>query len=123
MHGQPLLVQQEAFLQQKIRLMALIESMFKRQGAGARTVAFGDISAETKLPVADIEHLVMKALSLGLIRGSIDQVEQIITIQWVQPRYLGKDQIRSLVDRLSQWETRVTQTAQKMSQTAPELFV
>ncbi|KAI7831847.1 hypothetical protein BX661DRAFT_209564 [Kickxella alabastrina] len=82
MHGQPLLVQQEAFLQQKIRLMALIESMFKRQGAGARTVAFGDISAETKLPVADIEHLVMKALSLGLIRGSIDQ--------WVQPRYLAR---------------------------------
>ncbi|KAJ1881956.1 26S proteasome regulatory subunit [Kickxella alabastrina] len=123
MHGQPLLVQQEAFLQQKIRMMALIESMFRRQGAGARTVAFGDISAETKLPVADIEHLVMKALSLGLIRGSIDQVDQIITIQWVQPRYLGKDQIRSLVDRLSQWEMRVTQTAQKMNQTAPELFV
>ncbi|KAJ2363964.1 26S proteasome regulatory subunit, partial [Coemansia sp. RSA 2607] len=122
MHAQPLLAQQEAFLQQKIRLTALIESMFSRQGAGARTVSFGDISAETKLPTGEIEHLVMKALSLGLIRGRIDQVDQQVTVQWVQPRYLGKDQIRGLADRLGQWEARVKETAQKMTQTTPELF-
>ncbi|KAJ2722654.1 26S proteasome regulatory subunit [Coemansia sp. Benny D115] len=122
MHGQPLLVQQEAFLQQKIRLMALIESMFRRQGGGVRAVAFGDISGETKMPVGEIEHLVMKALSLGLIRGTIDQVDQVVTVQWVQPRYLGKDQIRSLVERLAQWEARVKETASKMTQSAPELF-
>ncbi|KAJ2445578.1 26S proteasome regulatory subunit [Coemansia sp. RSA 2440] len=122
LHSQPLLAQQESFLQQKIRLMALIESMFKRQGTGARTIPFGVVSAETKMPVNEIEHLVMKALSLGLIRGGIDQVGQQITVQWVQPRYLGKDQIKNLVDRLVQWEGRVIETAQQMSQTTPELF-
>ncbi|KAJ2016507.1 26S proteasome regulatory subunit [Coemansia sp. RSA 376] len=122
LHGQPLLKQQEPFLQQKIRLMALIESMFKRQGAGARAVSFGTISAETKLPAGEIEHLVMKALALGLIRGGIDQVEQVVTVQWVQPRYLGKGQIKDLVERLQQWEIRVKETALKMSQTTPELF-
>ncbi|KAJ2815748.1 26S proteasome regulatory subunit [Coemansia erecta] len=122
LHAQPLLAQQEAFLQQKIRLMALIESMFRRQGTGARTIAFADVSAETKMPVGEIEHLVMKALSLGLIRGGIDQVAQQITVQWVQPRYLGKDQIKNIVDRLAQWEGRVKQTALQMSETTPELF-
>ncbi|KAJ2752013.1 26S proteasome regulatory subunit [Coemansia aciculifera] len=122
LHAQPLLKQQEPFLQQKIRLMALIESMFKRQGAGARAVSFGTISAETKLPAGEIEHLVMKALALGLIRGGIDQVEQVVSVQWVQPRYLGKGQIKDLVERLEQWETRVKETALKMSQTTPELF-
>ncbi|KAJ2655298.1 26S proteasome regulatory subunit [Coemansia sp. RSA 1200] len=122
LNSQPLLKQQQSMLQQKIRLMALIESMFKRQGAGTRMVPFNAVAAETKMPVNDIEHLVMKALSLGLIRGSIDQVDKQITVQWVQPRYLGKEQIRSLVDRLAQWEAQVKNTAQKMSQTAPELF-
>ncbi|KAJ2162812.1 26S proteasome regulatory subunit [Coemansia sp. RSA 552] len=122
LQAQPLLVEKEAFLQQKIRLMALIESMFRRQGTGARAVSFGSVSAETKLPAGEIEGLVMKALSLGLIRGGIDQVDQKITIQWVQPRYLGKDQIKNLVDRLAQWESRVKETAQQMSTTAPELF-
>ncbi|KAJ2082704.1 26S proteasome regulatory subunit [Coemansia sp. RSA 988] len=122
LQAQPLLVQQETFLQQKIRLMALIESMFKRQGTGARTISFGTVSAETKLPAGEIEHLVMKALSLGLIRGGIDQVDQQITVQWVQPRYLGKEQIRNLVERLAQWEGRVKDTAQRMSKTTPELF-
>ncbi|KAJ2855130.1 26S proteasome regulatory subunit [Coemansia erecta] len=121
MQGQPLLAQQEVILQQKIRLMALIESMFKRQGAGARTVPFAVISAETKLPTGEIEHLVMKALSLKLIRGKIDQVDQQVTVQWVQPRYLGKDQIRGLVDRLAQWEARVNDTAEKMSQVSREI--
>ncbi|KAJ2706311.1 26S proteasome regulatory subunit [Coemansia sp. IMI 203386] len=121
MQAQPLLAQQEAFLQQKIRLMALIESMFKRQGAGARTVSFGVISAETKLPAGEIEHLIMKALSLKLIRGKIDQVDQQVTVQWVQPRYLGKDQIHDLVDRLAQWEARVKETAQKMNQVSHEI--
>ncbi|KAJ2697436.1 26S proteasome regulatory subunit [Coemansia sp. IMI 209128] len=122
LQAQPLLKQQEPFLQQKIRLMALIESMFKRQGVGARAVSFGTISAETKLPAGEIEHLVMKALALGLIRGGIDQVEQVVTVQWVQPRYLGKGQIKDLVERLAQWEARVKETALKMSQTTPELF-
>ncbi|KAJ1950241.1 26S proteasome regulatory subunit [Linderina pennispora] len=123
LHSQPLLKQQEAFLQQKIRLMALIESMFKRQGTGTRRIAFEAIAAETRLPATEIEHLVMKALSLGLIKGSIDQVDQQVTVQWVQPRYLGKDQIRGLVDRLTQWEAKVKETANKMSQATPELFV
>lgn len=48
-------------MRQKICLMALIESVFKR-GAYDRTLSYQVISQETHLPVGEVEHLVMKGL-------------------------------------------------------------
>jgi hypothetical protein len=41
--------------------MALIESVFKR-AADNRTMSFQTIAEETRLPLDEVEHLVMKAL-------------------------------------------------------------
>jgi 26S proteasome regulatory subunit N9 len=41
--------------------MALIESVFRRP-ANDRTMSFQTIGEETRLPVDEVEHLVMKAL-------------------------------------------------------------
>jgi hypothetical protein len=49
------------FLRQKICLMALIEAVFKRH-ANNRSMSFEVIADETRLPVNEVEHLVMKAL-------------------------------------------------------------
>jgi 26S proteasome regulatory subunit N9 len=49
------------FLRQKICLMALIESVFAR-GTYDRTMSFQTISEETRLPLDEVEHLIMKAL-------------------------------------------------------------
>lgn len=38
---------------------------------------------------AQVEHLIMKALSLKLVRGTIDELDKTVTITWVQPRVLG----------------------------------
>lgn len=35
----------------------------------------------------------MKALSKGLVRGSINQVESLVSITWVQPRVLSLAQV------------------------------
>ena len=40
-----------------------------------------------------VELLVMKALSLGLVKGSIDQVDAKVHMTWVQPRVLDRDQV------------------------------
>jgi hypothetical protein len=38
-----------------------------------------------------------------LIKGSIDQVTRVVSITWVQPRVLNKDQITGLRNRLVDW--------------------
>lgn len=58
---QPILQENYPFLRQKICLMALIESVFKRS-AYNRTMSFQTIAQETRLPLDEVEHLVMKAL-------------------------------------------------------------
>jgi 26S proteasome regulatory subunit N9 len=58
---QPILQENYPFLHQKICLMALIESVFKRN-ADNRTIEFQTIAEETRLPLDEVEHLVMKAL-------------------------------------------------------------
>ena len=37
--------------------------------------------------------LVMKALALGLVKGSIDEVDQRVHLTWVQPRVLDHEQV------------------------------
>lgn len=61
MELQPILEQNYPFLRQKICLMALIESVFKRS-ANDRTMTFQTIAEETRLAMDEVEHLIMKAL-------------------------------------------------------------
>lgn len=68
------LAAQELFLRQKISLLCLMEMTFKRPSHN-RQLTFAEISRETKLPINEIELLVMKALSQGLVKGHIDQVK------------------------------------------------
>ncbi len=35
----------------------------------------------------------MRALSLGLVKGSIDQIDRKIFVSWVQPRVLDLTQV------------------------------
>jgi 26S proteasome regulatory subunit N9 len=64
---------------------------------------FDLIAQETRLPVNEVEYLVMKAFSLDLIRGTIDQVEQIVRITWMQGRVLGTQGIEGMKERLEGW--------------------
>ena len=45
----------------------------------------------------------MKALSLGLIKGYIDEVNQNLIVTWIQPKYLEREKITVLNDRLESW--------------------
>ncbi|RMJ27714.1 proteasome regulatory [Aspergillus sp. HF37] len=96
------------FLYQKISLAALTEMVFRRPPHD-RNLTFTAISGETKVKDDEIEHLVMKALSLGLLRGSIDQVAGVAQINWVQPKVLDMGQIEGMRNRLKDWDAGVNQ--------------
>ncbi|XP_071134795.1 26S proteasome non-ATPase regulatory subunit 13-like [Mytilus edulis] len=99
---QPDLAANEIPMRQKISLLCLMEMTFKRP-ANDRQLTFKDISAETKLPVNEVELLVMKALSLGLVKGFIDEIDQKVSLTWVQPRVLDLQQVSTMQKRLEQW--------------------
>lgn len=103
-----LLEQHRLFLYQKISLSALTEMVFRRPPHD-RNLTFAAISAETKVKTDEIEHLIMKALSLGLLKGAIDQVAQVAQINWVQPKVLDMNQIESMRNRLKDWDAGVNQ--------------
>ncbi|KAI1913963.1 26S proteasome regulatory subunit [Ophidiomyces ophidiicola] len=103
-----LLEEHKHFLYQKISLSALTEMIFRRPPHD-RTVSFATLSEETKIQPNEIEYLVMKALSLGLLKGSIDQVSQIACINWVQPKVLDMKQIEGIRNRLKEWDAGVNQ--------------
>jgi 26S proteasome regulatory subunit N9 len=48
-----------------------------------RNIPFLEIAEVTRLPLEQVEWLVMRALSCQLIKGSIDQVEEIVRVTWV----------------------------------------
>lgn len=100
--NQPDLASHELQMRQKISLLCLMEMTFRRP-ATDRQLTFDEVSKEARLPVEEVELLVMKALSLGLVKGSIDQVDAKVHMTWVQPRVLDRDQIGTMVKRLDQW--------------------
>ncbi|TWU78066.1 26S proteasome regulatory subunit [Metarhizium rileyi] len=103
-----LLNEHSTHLRQKIYLAALTEAVFRRPPHD-RTMTFATISHETKVKQKEIEHLVMKALSLGLLRGTIDQVDEVAHITWVQPKVLDMKQISNMRQRLIEWDSNVNQ--------------
>lgn len=104
---QPDLHVNEIYMRQKICLLTLMEMTFQRP-ATERTLSFTEIAKETNLAENEVEHLIMKALSLNLVKGSIDQVDKVVHMTWVQPRVLDRKQINVMADRLQKWCGEVT---------------
>lgn len=104
----PLLAKHRGQLRQKIYLAALTEAVFRRPPHD-RAMTFQTIARETKVQPDEIEHLVMKALSLGLLRGNIDQVDEVAHINWVQPKVFDMKQIDNMRLRLKDWDSSVNQ--------------
>ncbi|XP_018321625.1 26S proteasome non-ATPase regulatory subunit 13 [Agrilus planipennis] len=115
------LAAQELFLRQKISLLCLMEMTFKRPSHD-RQLTFVEISRETKLPLNEIELLVMKALSQGLVKGAIDQVAGTVNMTWVQPRVLDRNQISNMVQKLDVWCKHVNTMEKLLEEKASEIL-
>jgi len=66
--------------------------------------------------------LVMKAMSLSIVRGSIDEAKQTVEISWIRPRYLNKEHLQVLVGKMKEWETKMEQVIGMVENQADELL-
>jgi len=107
LNAQPALVANERKLREKITILSLLQIIFHLP-ADHREISLSDIAAKTKLTIDGVEYLLMKALSVHLIEGIIDQVESKVTVTWVQPRVLLRSQIAELANRLDGWIEKVS---------------
>ncbi|CAM9785174.1 unnamed protein product, partial [Phaeothamnion confervicola] len=121
MAAQPALTARAEFVKEKIALLALMNMVFERP-SHERTISFADIAERTRLPVEQVEWLVMRAMSLSLVRGVMDEVEQELHVTWVQPRVLDKEQLGHLVERLDAWKDNVANAHAYIEEQTPELF-
>uniref|UniRef100_A0A914XAP8 26S proteasome non-ATPase regulatory subunit 13 n=1 Tax=Plectus sambesii TaxID=2011161 RepID=A0A914XAP8_9BILA len=111
----------QALLEEKIRLLCLMEISLGRPSK-MRHIPFAEIAERARVAEDEVEFLVMKALSRGLVRGSIDQVNQLVTITWVQPRVLDRKQILAMADRIGQWHKEVDGISGLLQENAKEIL-
>lgn len=109
------LVKNQNQLEQKIKILAFLDLIFHRE-KGDRNLDFSLIAEITRLRVEDVELLVMKSMSLGLVQGTIDQVDQIVRVSWIKPRMLPKDKLKVMSEKLGKWDAQIKQTLELLTQ-------
>jgi len=110
------------FIKQKVVLCCLMNIVFERHSHD-RTISFQDIANKTKIPYDQVEWVLMKSMSLSLIKGTIDEVAGEVSVSWVQPRILERSQLELLSNQLEQWTEKVKTALVTMEDHTPELYV
>lgn len=114
----PALRADEEKLRHKLCLMSLVETLFC-QLKSSRIISLSAISQATRVPEDQVEFLLMRALSLKLIRGSIHEPKHVFSIEWVQPRVLDMNQIAELRSGIQLWRQRVLETSKLVQSLLP----
>jgi 26S proteasome regulatory subunit N9 len=64
----------------------------------------------------------MKAMSLELIKGNIDEVEEVVHVNWILPRYLSRNHLEIMVRKLNDWEVKMDNVVKLVEGSAEELL-
>jgi len=63
-----------SYLDHKVRILALLELLFEC-GKDERCLTFAQIAEKCLVRQDEVEMLIMKAMSLELVKGAIDEVD------------------------------------------------
>lgn len=92
-------------------------------GKDERSISFDKIANTCQVDRQDVELLVMKAMSLDLIRGTINEVDQVVHVDWCQPRYLNKGHLQIMSNKIQAWRDKIEQTVRLVeNNSGPELL-
>ena len=110
------------YLDQKVRIIALLEMIFQR-GKDERSLSFRSIAEHCKVENSDVEILVMKAMSLNLIKGTINEVDQQVHVDWCLPRYLNKGHLEIMASKMKDWESKLDDVIRLAENNSQELVL
>lgn len=120
LNQEPLLQRHRVFLHEKLCLMALVDYVFR--GHLHQQMPFDRVAKHMRLSVPEMEQMVMRAFSLALVKGAMDQVQQTVCFTWVLPRVLDRPQIHDMVTSLELWKTKVQATLAQVEQHSTEII-
>lgn len=89
-----------------MRIISFLELLFACD-KDDRSLSFERIAQHCNVGKDDVELLVMKAMSLQLVRGIIDEVDEVAHINWILPRYLNAGHLNIMVSKLKEWEGKM----------------
>ena len=118
--SQKALMYRSEFIKEKVVLLSFMNLIFEKP-PNERTITFEEIAERGKMPLDLVENIVMRAMSLGLVKGKIDQVDSTVTVTWVLPRVLSISQIGHLAARLKDWSGKVEESRSFMEENTVEL--
>lgn len=114
--SQPALVNMGQQMQEKITLLGLVELVFSKT-ASERTLTFAEIAEGLEIPIEQVEWVIMRAFSVKLMEGSMDEIEGSIHVTWILPRALSQSQMTELASQFASWATKVISTKELMEET------
>lgn len=114
--SQPALVNMGQQMQEKITLLGLLELVFTKS-ASERTLTFAEIAEGLEIPVEQVEWVIMRAFSVKLMEGTMDEIEGNVHVTWILPRALGTEQMTDLAGQFAAWATKVISTKEVMEET------
>jgi len=119
--AQPTLVKNVQLMKEKISILSIMELAFGKPSEN-RVLSFAEMAKASKQSIDSVELLAMKGLSLQLMKGSIDEIDQVFHVQWVQPRVLNTEQLISLNERLAAWHKKVDEMYNVIVEESPEFL-
>merc|ERR1719347_1447248 len=102
-------------LKEKIRLLGLVRLAFDK-ASFERIISFEEIQKVTQCEAERVEYLIMKAMSLKLIKGIVDEIEQSVQVTWVKPAILDMKQMGALLEKTKTWITKIEATQKELAQ-------
>jgi 26S proteasome regulatory subunit N9 len=131
---QPALVHRAAAVREKLTLLCLVWLVFQK-ASHERTLTFEELAqalhlqdqqqqpgsggsggGQASVSAKDqVEWVIMRALSVHLMEGFIDQVDQTVTVTWILPRVLNAEQMQSLANSFAEWAVKVRSTTDSIT--------
>jgi len=101
-------------LEEKIKLLSLVRLAFDKTSF-ERIISFQEIERVTQCKLDAVEYLIMKAMSLELIKGVVDEIDGNVQVTWVKPAILDLDQMMAINEKIKSWIAKIEETKKEIA--------